>query len=174
MNVNVVSNTENKLLDRKEIDAEISFDGATPQSAELKAAVCQKIALSPDLTVLRKVENSFGTKSVRVTAYSYATKEALESTEQEYVKKREGMDKKPEEKKPEGEEAEAPKEEKPEEKKEEKPAEAKEVPKAEAKPEEKKEEAPKEEKPAETPKEEKKEPPKKPEEKKEEPKAEEK
>lgn len=162
MNVNVVSNTENKLLDRKEIDAEINFDGATPKREELKAAVCQKIALSPDLTVLRKVENSFGTKSVRVTAYSYTTKEALEATEAEYVKNREGMKKKEEEKKPE-EAAAAPETPKEEAKPEEKEA-PKEEKKEEPKAEEKKEEPPKEEKKEEA----------KPEEKKEEPKAEEK
>ena len=136
MNVNVISSTENKLLDRKEIEAEVSFDGATPKRDELKAAVCQKIALNPDVTVLRKVENSFGTKSVRVTAYSYSTKEALVATEPDYIQKREGMIKKEEAPAPEAppakeEKAPEKKEEKKEEPKEEKPPEKKEEPKKE-------------------------------------------
>ncbi|MEW6749339.1 MAG: hypothetical protein AB1295_06560 [Candidatus Micrarchaeota archaeon] len=91
MNVNVLASTDNKLLDRKEIEAEVGFDGATPKRSELKAAVCQKLALSPDMTVLRKVQSSFGRKTVTVTAFSYSSKEALAATEPGYVKKREGM-----------------------------------------------------------------------------------
>lgn len=159
MNVNVTASADNKLLDRKEIEAEVSFDGATPKREEIKAAVCQKVGVNPDITVLRKVENSFGTKSVKVIAYSYSSEEALEATEPDYIKSREGMKK--EEKAEEAAPAAAPK---PEEKKEEP---KKEAPKAEEKKEEKPAEKKAEEKPEK--KEEKKEaPPEKKEEAKEE------
>ncbi len=99
MNVNLLSTTENKLLDRKEVQAEISFDGATPKRGELKSAVCQKIGANPDLAVLRKVESAFGRKAVRVMMHAYSTKEALMGTEPVHVKVREGLMQKPEKKK---------------------------------------------------------------------------
>lgn len=99
MNVNLLSTTENKLLERKEIDAEVSFEGATPKRAELKAAICQKVGANPDFVVIRKVRSAFGTRSVKVTAYAYSAKEKLMDTEPVYVKVREGMMAKPEKKK---------------------------------------------------------------------------
>jgi ribosomal protein S24E len=99
MNVHVISSTENKLLDRKEISAEVSFDKATPKRAELKTAVCHKIGANPDISVLRKVESSFGRKTVKVVTYAYTSKEALMATEPIYIKVREGMMAKPEKKK---------------------------------------------------------------------------
>ncbi|MFH0738074.1 MAG: hypothetical protein V1827_05325 [Candidatus Micrarchaeota archaeon] len=99
MNVQLIASTENKLLERKEIDAEVSFDAATPKRAELKAAVCHKVGANPDMAVLRKVSPSFGRKTVKVLAHAYNTKEALMATEPVYVKVREGMMAKPEKKK---------------------------------------------------------------------------
>jgi small subunit ribosomal protein S24e len=99
MNVNLINTTENKLLERKEIEAEVSFDGPTPKRAELKDAVCQKVAANPELVVLRKVSGSFGRKSVRVLAYAYSAKERLIATEPVYIKVREGLMTKPEKKK---------------------------------------------------------------------------
>ncbi len=99
MNVNLIATTENKLLERKEVEADVSFDGATPKRAELKAAVCQKIGANPELVVLRKVSSSFGRRSVRVLAHAYAAKEKLMATEPTHIKVREGLMPKPEKKK---------------------------------------------------------------------------
>jgi len=99
MNVNLISTTENKLLERKEIVAEVIFDGATPKRAELKGAVCQKVAANPELAVVRMVESAYGRKAVRVTLYAYATKERLTDIEPVHIKVREGVMAKPEKKK---------------------------------------------------------------------------
>lgn len=99
MNVNIISTTENKLLDRKEIAAEVGFIGATPKRAELKSAICEKIGANPELVVLRKVESAFGRRAVRVVAHSYSAKGPLMSVEPVYVKVREGLMAKPEKKK---------------------------------------------------------------------------
>lgn len=99
MNVNLISTTENKLLERKEIEAEVIFDGATPKRADLKSAICQKVAANPELVILRKVSSSFGRKAVKVVAHAYSAKEKLMATEPIYIKVREGLMTKPEKKK---------------------------------------------------------------------------
>ncbi len=99
MNVSLISNVENKLLERKEIQAEVTFDGATPKRAQLKEAVSHKVGANPELVVLRKVASNFGRKTVTVTAHAYATKESLMGTEPVFVKVREGLMPKPEKKK---------------------------------------------------------------------------
>lgn len=99
MNVNLIETVENRLLERREIEAEINFDGATPKRVQLKEAVCQKIGANPELVVLRKVSSAFGKRAVRVVVHAYSTKEKLMATEPVYIKVREGLMPKPEKKK---------------------------------------------------------------------------
>lgn len=91
MNVNVISTNDNKLLDRKEVSAEIAFDGPTPKRAELKQAIGGKIGANPELMVIRSVSSRFGKKSVGVLAHVYASRESLMATEPKYLKIREGL-----------------------------------------------------------------------------------
>jgi small subunit ribosomal protein S24e len=99
MNVDIVSTIDNKLLERREIRAEVSFDAATPKRAELKQAICGKVGANPELMVLREVSSKFGRKSVSVTAHLYPSKEVLMVTEPNHIKVREGLMAKPEKKK---------------------------------------------------------------------------
>ncbi len=159
MDVEIISSKDNKLLDRKEINAIVQFEGATPARKELREAVSTKIGLNPDLTILNSVVNEFGVKKIRLLAHSYKDMKKLMEVEPEYLRKRDGVGVPKEEKKEKPKE-EAPKEEpkkeekKPEPKKEEPKKE--EAPKKEEKPPEKKEEKKKEEKKPEEKKEEKK------------------
>jgi len=147
MDIEVVSENENKLIDRKEIRIKVGFSGATPKRSEIKGELSGKLGMNSDLLVIRQITEKYGTKSVEADVHIYKNVEKLKEIEPKYAQKREGMGV---EKKETPKEAEAPKEEP---KKEEKP---KEEPKAEPK---------KEEKPKEEPKVEKKEEPKKEEEK---------
>lgn len=116
MNVNVISKTDNAVLERKEIHAEISFDGPTPSRSDLRQAISSKVGANPDLLVLREVNNSFGRQSVKVVAHAYSNKEKLMEVEPEYIRKRDsvGQEPKKEEAKPAEEKKaeEKPKEEK--------------------------------------------------------------
>jgi small subunit ribosomal protein S24e len=127
MEVKIETTTENKLLERKEIDAYVNFDGATPPRSEIKSAICGKVGANPDLVVLRSVDNEFGRKRVKVSAHVYEDEAVMSRNEPEYIRKREGFGQEKKEE-PKAEEAPAATEEK----KEEAPAEEK---KKEAKPE---------------------------------------
>jgi ribosomal protein S24E len=99
MNVNIVSTVENKLLERREIEAEVSFDAATPKRADLKQAVCGKVGANPEFMVLRAVSSTFGKKVVKVIVHLYHSKEVLMGTEPQHIRVREGLMPKPEKKK---------------------------------------------------------------------------
>ena len=116
MNVNVISKTDNAVLERKEIEAEVSFDGATPSRNDIRKAISSKVGINPDLMVLREISSSFGKQSVKVIAHAYSKKEQMLKTEPEYMIKRyaPAEQTKAEEPKEEKPKAEAkPKEEKP-------------------------------------------------------------
>lgn len=119
MKVNILSTVDNKVLERKEIAAEVAFDGATPSRADLKKAICEKVGANPELVVLRQVGSSYGIQSVQVVAHSYSSKEAMAETEPAHIRKREGMEGEKAEGAASGKPAEAKPEQKAEEKKKE-------------------------------------------------------
>ncbi|MBI5046874.1 hypothetical protein HZC07_04040 [Candidatus Micrarchaeota archaeon] len=91
MNVNIVSANENKLLERKEVRAEVGFDGPTPKRAELKQAISGKIGANPEMVTVNKVSSNFGKKAVVVIAHVYTDKDKLMKTEPDHIKIREGL-----------------------------------------------------------------------------------
>jgi len=91
MEVKIESTTENKLLDRKEIEAFVYFAGATPNRKEIKQTICGKIGADPDLVVLRIVKNEFGLRRAQVSCHAYLSAEALRRNEPKFILKREGM-----------------------------------------------------------------------------------
>lgn len=109
MEVKINATSDNKLLERKEIEAEVSFAGPTPKKHDLREAVAHKIGANPELVVLREVKNEYGRKTVKVSAHAYTDMKTLKKVEPEHLQKRMGL---VEEKKPAAKEAEKPAEEK--------------------------------------------------------------
>ena len=162
MELKILEKKENKLIDRIEISARLSFTGATPSMEQVKDSIASQMKAKADNILVKKIDTDYGYPSADVTAFIYGSAESMERFESRLGKKAlEKIDKKQksaeeakkkaeeEAKKAKEEEAAKPKEDKADEKPEEKPAEA---PKEDAKPEDKKAE----EKPAEAPKEEEK------------------
>ena len=91
MTVEILANVDNKLLDRKEIQAQIAYGGPTPKRADIKQLLSGKIGVNPELMILRSISSSFGKQSIKVVAHVYANKEILMRTEPHYIKVREGL-----------------------------------------------------------------------------------
>lgn len=89
---------ENKLLNRSEISATLSFDSATPQKKVIKEKICTTLAINPELAVVRKIKNKYGLKEVDVIIHAYQNKEILMKTEPYYILVREGLAQKKEKK----------------------------------------------------------------------------
>lgn len=134
MDVEIINSIDNQLLERKEVDANVHFKGATPSRKEIKEAVCGKIGANPDIVVLREVNNEYGVQRVKVSVHVYKNAEKMKEVEPEHLIKKETKKEEKKEEKP--QEAPAPKEKKPA---EEKPKEEK-APEKQEKPEQKKEE----------------------------------
>jgi len=78
--MNILETTENMLLDRKEIYAEVE-NTKTPNFDEVKDMISKKLNTTKDNIVVKEVLGSFGKRSFKVTAFIYDTKEALEKSE---------------------------------------------------------------------------------------------
>lgn len=121
LEIKVDSDTENKLMGRREIAATATYTGSTPSRDIIKQELCKKLNLKPDSTAVVRISQIYGTMSSGIILHGYSTRETMLAFEKEGRKK---DDAKAKEQKPAAE----------------KPAEEKEEKKAEAKKEEKKEE----------------------------------
>lgn len=96
MEVKITKLNENLMLERKEINATISFGKSTPNRTEIKEMVCTKIGINPDCAILSRVRSKMGVKSIDVVVHAYPTKEAVLVSEPKYILVREKMaEKKP-------------------------------------------------------------------------------
>lgn len=113
MEIKIKEKKENVLLNRTEIEAEIThFKEPTPNRAQVKEKLAAMLSADKNLIVIKKLDQTFGSLT-KCTAALYKSKADLESSEQKHLLKRDA--KKPKEKK----EAPAPAEKPAEEKKEE-------------------------------------------------------
>ena len=92
MEVSVLSEKVNNTVGRKELSVEVSYSGPTPKRSDLKDAVIAKVGSSPDLTIIKKVEQLAGRTAVRLNVFIYSDDETLKRVEHLYVLKREGLD----------------------------------------------------------------------------------
>ena len=88
MNFEIVDKKENKLLERTEVNATVSFGKGTPTTQEIRDTVVQKLGCNPDLMVIRGVEPKFGEKKLSLRANIYKDAAQMKKVEQTYVLKR--------------------------------------------------------------------------------------
>lgn len=77
MDIKLGKETENKMLGRKEIMFTLSHKGKTPTVDEAKVAICKKLNLSPELTVIVNINPVYGSTESQIMVHSYSTKEAM-------------------------------------------------------------------------------------------------
>jgi len=131
MEISIQSDTNNPMLQRREISFVVLQESSTPPREELKKEICKKLNLDPDLTVLVEVRQEYGLRRSAGRVHSYKTKQQLEASEPRYLMER-ASKKAAKKEAAKGQEvpAQEKKEGKAEEKKEEKPKKEKEQKKA--------------------------------------------
>ncbi len=93
----IKTNVENKLLNRKEIKAFHSNNGgATLTKKTVKSELAKKLKVDEKLIVLEKVEQHFGSDNVSIHAYVYPDETKLKKATHEYLVKRNSQESKKE------------------------------------------------------------------------------
>jgi len=104
MDLKITSDSENKLLNRREIKFVLEQDGGTMKKDELAKQLCKKLNLNPESTIIVKINQGFGRKESYGTAHSYDSKESLQKYEPKHLLERIGKKSSKEEKKEEAKE----------------------------------------------------------------------
>ena len=86
MEIIVTKKNENKLLNRTEIDGQISYDGATPSNAAITKALSDHFKIAENLVVVKHVYTIFGQTKAEIQAYLYKDRPTLEMVE--FIKKK--------------------------------------------------------------------------------------
>ena len=74
MKIKIKYNTEEKLLSRHKILAEIDFDKAVPARKDIIQQLAVVLGIEPDLVVVKKIDASFGSRNASVHAVVYKNK----------------------------------------------------------------------------------------------------
>ena len=81
MELSIKTQKENKLLNRSEIEAQISYQNATPSMAEVKKAIASHSKSDESNVVVKYIKGGFGHTSAHVSAFVYADKKAFDMSE---------------------------------------------------------------------------------------------
>jgi small subunit ribosomal protein S24e len=85
MELKIISNNENRLLNRKEIRFSVVQEGGTVNRAELTKELCKKLSLHPESTIITRIDQGYGMRESTGIAHAYQTKETLEKYEPKKV-----------------------------------------------------------------------------------------
>jgi ribosomal protein S24E len=88
MEMNITSDSNNKALDRREIEFSVVQDAATVDKGEIKKELCKRLNLNPDSTIINSLKQEFGVRRCSGMANSYRSKEEMERLEPAYIIKR--------------------------------------------------------------------------------------
>ncbi len=78
MEVEILKEKEVSLLERKRVNAMVTFDGgATPSILEFKAVLAKQLNVDPKLIAIRHVYQKYGFTKAKVIAHIYKNRKAL-------------------------------------------------------------------------------------------------
>ncbi|MBI2044589.1 hypothetical protein HYT23_00870 [Candidatus Pacearchaeota archaeon] len=89
----IISQKENPLFKRKEVEAELTAE-ISPSREDLMSALARKLSSSADAVRIKKVKSKFGSKKFSISANVYQDKETKKSVEIK-KQKEEALDNKP-------------------------------------------------------------------------------
>jgi len=85
MEIKITKDETNSTTGRREVQVYVLQDDKTPSKEDIKKEVCKKLSLGPDLTVVVKVDQKFGTKQSIATLHAYKDQASLNAYTQKYL-----------------------------------------------------------------------------------------
>jgi len=82
MEIEITRDIKNALLNRREIEFYMVGEGKTPARNDVKTELCKKLSLSPENTIIVRIDQDYGMQRSSGTANSYEKKEDIQRYEQ--------------------------------------------------------------------------------------------
>lgn len=81
MDLKILSKKEEPLLSRTKIEAEASFDKATPSKSEIRNALAKSLGRDEKLIVVKGLYTGYGVRKAKNVSYAYENEEVMKSIE---------------------------------------------------------------------------------------------
>ena len=88
MEIKVTSDSENALLNRREIKFYVISENATPSRESARTELCKKLGLDPAATIVVNMSQGFGVKRCECTAHAYKAEADLKKLEPKHIQER--------------------------------------------------------------------------------------
>ncbi len=85
MEINIIEDKYNSLLNRHEVDFNVSFEGPTPSRNDIRAKLSAMLNKPLELLIIQKVDNYFGKQEAKGYAKIYDDEQNMKKLENEYV-----------------------------------------------------------------------------------------
>lgn len=88
MDIKIIKDKNNALLDRRELNLAITFEGATPSRSDVREKLAAMLTIPLELVVIQKIQNEFGKQELKAYVKIYSDKARMEQVEESYVLER--------------------------------------------------------------------------------------
>ncbi|MDR2944599.1 MAG: 30S ribosomal protein S24e [Methanosarcinales archaeon] len=95
MEIKIVTDLDNKLLNRKELDFTVEYEGPTPSRADVRKKLAALLNKDVNLVLVHNMESEYGHQLVKGYAKVYESADRMKQIEAEYVLKRNTMPEEP-------------------------------------------------------------------------------
>lgn len=92
MEIEIISEEENPMLHRTDVQFEVTHEDATPERLSVRDSLAAKLDKSAEEVVVRTLDTKFGMRKTAGEAKVYETPEYAADIEQEYVLERNSIE----------------------------------------------------------------------------------
>ncbi|MCD6547674.1 MAG: hypothetical protein J7K22_03935 [Nanoarchaeota archaeon] len=91
MEIKIISETENKVIPRKELNIEVDYEQAPPKRIEVRDALAEQLKKEKNLVIVKKLANVFGQRKMFGNVNVYEKDEDVKKYEPKHILKRLGV-----------------------------------------------------------------------------------
>jgi Ribosomal protein S24E len=95
MDIKIVKDLDNKLLNRKELDFTVEYEGPTPSRADVRKKLAALLNKDVNLVMVQKMESEYGHQLAKGYAKVYESADRMKQIEPEHVLLRNTMPEEP-------------------------------------------------------------------------------
>ena len=95
MEIKIVKDLDNKLLNRRELDFTVEYEGPTPSRADVRKKLAALLNTDVNLLLVQKMESEYGHQLAKGYAKLYESEDRMKQVEPEHVLKRNTMPEEP-------------------------------------------------------------------------------
>ncbi len=88
MDIKIIKDKNNALLNRREMDLRVNFEGATPSRNTVKAKLAAELTVPVGLVVVQNMKNDFGKQELNTYVKIYEDEARMKQVEEAYVLER--------------------------------------------------------------------------------------